>query len=526
MMDTKDIKDTRVTKDINSYTEVLQTDVAPRESYLGSETEPEPESNSYLGSEPESNSLQESVPEYGYQVFARESLNDKKKTGLLAKPGSGKTRIILESLRDQKCLEGPNLILCSGPAIATWKKEIPKWLGSSVKVVVISGEFKPHLRSVIWNAARVRDSGPCFYITNYACFRRDFKDIYGPPNRKALHWKSAVADEYHKAFRRRKSQTFNYWKQITQFLDTAIAASGTSVGRDPSSLFTLFQFINRRVFSSYWAYVNTWCIVIDGYSGKQILGAKPTAIPQLKKVIDQYIVNIPPEVIADQLPQGIRQALDVEMTKEQRKIYGKIKNDMMFQVGDKFILTPHAMAQHIKLRKLLCCPRIIDPSLGLGGGYEKILDELDDAPHAIIFVPFRDAVTVLSRQLKQDLPKSHIYPMMGQMGAEAQKEATDGFRANKGIIVCTIDYAESWDAETCRSSYFLGYTPSVPQLQQAEGRTERAISKHETVIWRYLKYSNTLDEDALMDIDRTFMNIKRVMTRPEEYINAIKNYGE
>ena len=136
-------------------------------------------------------------------------------------------------------------------------------------------------------------------------------------------------------------------------------------------------------------------------------------------------------------------------------------------------------------------------------------------------VNYRESVELVAEELENE-GYEHVYIMYGGIGTELQKERVDAFRANRGIIVGTIAYAESWDAETCDETYFLGYTKAVNQLEQAEGRTQRAISKHLFVKWRYIKYANTHDDDALMNISNTLHNIALVMARPEAYIKHLK----
>ncbi|PHR94854.1 MAG: hypothetical protein COA78_31465 [Blastopirellula sp.] len=447
----------------------------------------------------------------------------RKATGLIARPGAGKTRMILGALDDQNSTDSPIIINCSGPAVATWEKEIPKWLGSGHHIHIVSG-LKPAERAKLWDHARTGEANNWF-VTNYSIFLRDFDLIYGIGHKKAQHWGANVNDEYHKAFRRRKSQTFAKIKRLTQFMETHISASGSSMGRDPSTLFTLLQMCDRRAFSSYWQFVNTFCLVIDGYAGKQIVGAKPSAIPQFKAIIDKYLAYIPDAVTADEQPEGVRRAFDVKMTPKQANIYNQLASEMYAVIdGDEtnVIMTGSKMDLAIKLRKLLCCPRILDPSLEMGGGYDAIVDTLDVQPHIIICVPFRDACDVVAAQLKIDLKTEDVFIIKGQIGNDELKKRLSAFRHTKGIIVTTIAAAESWDAETCETTFFLGYDQNTGQLQQAEGRTQRAISTHPYIQWKYVKYAQTIDEATLLDIDKTLTHIASVMSRTDRFINALK----
>ncbi len=506
-----------------------------------------------------SNQPQLALPEeYVYQGYGRKKIivatGKRKATGLLAKPGSGKTRMILEALRDSGAMKKPILILCSGPAMATWRKEIPKWLGSEHDITIVgrvgNKQVKPPQRHALWiNATQRGHSNSVagsktprevdvgfdgneqpvapvgrFYITNYSLFLRDFEHIYGDVRKKGLHWGGVIADEYHKAFKRRKSDTFDRYKRLTQFVPFSVATSGSAdLHKDPSALFTLLHICDRRRFRGYWKFVDNWCTTKEGFDDRTVItGARPETLEAFKREVDEHIAFIPDTVIAHQLPEGRRMPLNVLMDKQQEDIYESFAQDMIAEIEEEMVMSPNALDLHIKLQKILCCPKMISPTLGMGAGYEAILDRLEVEPHAMIFVPFREACEWVSEALKVDLKTQNVFMMRGQIGMVEQTRCINEFRRTKGIIVCTIAYAESFDCETCDTSYFLGYGTDIGQLVQAEGRTQRAISKHLAVVWYYLRYENTIDADALWDIAESHANIKRVTARPERFIAALR----
>ncbi|MEK0326694.1 MAG: helicase-related protein, partial [Nitrosopumilus sp.] len=170
---------------------------------------------------------------------------------------------------------------------------------------------------------------------------------------------------------------------------------------------------------------------------------------------------------------------------------------------------------------LLCCPRILDTSLGMGGGFDLIVDKLEETPHAVIFVPFRPACIYIQYELKLR-GYQHVHMIRGGITHDEQTQEINAFKEARGILICTISYAESFDLETCDTSHFLGYDYSLDVNEQAEGRTQRAISKHEYVTWNYVKYMNTIDEHFLNELTEDMHNVRRVMKRPESLINALK----
>jgi len=456
--------------------------------------------------------------EFRYQQYAREKILARQKTAVIAVPGAGKTRPIIDALNEMGLLDGHHrvLLLCTGPAAATWVRQIPQWCGRPElvrNIHIVRGA--PGYRQAVWEVIG-RSGG--IAITNSAVFLRDRELI------TRVGWDVLAADEYHKFMRRRQSQTYKQFLKMSRHTHVVVLATGSVISRDPSSMFTAFQIVDPKYFSSYWRFVNTFCLVDETPFGKDIIGPKNLAA--LRETMDRYLAYIPEEVIADQLPEGRRQAVDVEMTEEQSKIYAELSDNMLsiLDSGD-LIITPNALTLLVRLRQLLCCPRALDQSLGMGGGYEWLADQFstEEHPYCVVFVPFRRAAECIYDELTADGYETRL--LMGGMDHNEVKWAVDSFRerASEGcIIVCTIQFAESFDLEKCATSYFLGYDYSLDQNKQAEGRTRRAISEHKFVQWNYLRYANTIDETLVQKLNEDAVNVRRVLERPAALIAALK----
>ena len=460
---------------------------------------------------------------FTYQKYARQKVVTRKRTAVIAPPGSGKTRPIVEGVNDLGGFEGPVLVVCSGPAIATWVRQIPLWTQCDEYadfIRVVRGNRGDRID--LWEQAAEENYGT--FITNFSIFYRDYAFI------RKCKWKVVIADEYHKTMRnhkidtkdkktgRRRLKTYGMFKQMTRHTEILVLATGSLVRRNASSMFTAFQLVNPFLWSSYWRFVNTFCFVDDSHFGKQIHGVKNAK--QLRKVMDEHFAYIPPEVVADSLPEGRRYAVDVELTKEQWKIYKEIDEEMLAIIGDTVVVTPTILSKLVKLRQLIVCPRILDESLGMGANFESIVDRLDNDNHVAIFVPFRPAVDHTVKELRR-LGWKNTYGLYGGVGHAEQTEILGHVKATRGILVCTIQYAESFDLETCKTSYFNGYDLTVDQNEQAEGRTRRAISEHEFVTWGYMKTNTSVDQHFLDKLGSDADNARLILQRPDEYIRML-----
>ncbi len=467
--------------------------------------------------------MTEIPPEFVYQGHIRRKIVERLKTNVVSVPGSGKTRPIVEALVELGRIYtntgghafpyGPIFIVCTGPAIATWLRQLPEWSQCpelTEEIYVVRGP--KHKRTQLWNQALTTQSG--IYITNYSIFLRDYA------YHRDVGWAALIADEYHRCMRRKKkNKTYKVFLSLSRHIAIVVLATGSLMRKHPASMFTAFQIIHPKLFRSYWKFVNTYCIVTEGHFGKDIGGVKN--VESLQGIIDLYMAYVPKEAVADQLPSGRRMPLHAEMDKEQTKIYNDLSENMIAEIGDSLLVTPNVLTQLIRLRQLLCCPRILDPSLGMGGGFELILDKLQEQPHAVIFVPFRPACVYIQDELRLKGYK-YVYMIRGGVGHLEQQYEVDCFKEHRGIMVCTISYAESFDLETCDTSHFLGYDYTLDVNEQAEGRTRRVISEYDYVTWNYIKYLNTIDEHFLGELTVDMHNVRRVMQRPQALIDALR----
>ena len=453
---------------------------------------------------------------FTYQEFARQKILSRQKTAVIAPPGSGKTRPIIEALRDAEILgKEPILIICSGPAVATWRWQLPYWGDVEPhEVRIIRG--KPSYRAAMWSHT-AETAG--IAITNHQVLQRDWIHV------QSVEWGAVVADEYHKFMRGRKGKTYRLFRQLERRIDYLVLTTGSLINDDPSSMFTGFQLLDPKAFSSYWRFVGTFCLTQETPFGKEIIGVRN--VQALRDITDRYMAYIPEDVVADQLPKGFRYSIDVDMTESQSRVYEDLTGEMIATVEDDLVMAANPLSLLIRLRQLLCCPKILNEKLDMGGGYEWILDQFDEPkenhPYCVIFVPFRPACEYIVDDLRER--GYHARFLRGGMSEDEQDEIKDDFRARAGtgaILVCTISFSESFDLEKCQQSYFLGYDYDVEQNRQAEGRTRRAISEHGFVRWGYIRYTGTVDDTIFQDMDNKFRTIKRVLQRPEAFIQALR----
>lgn len=423
---------------------------------------------------------EESNPEeFPYQAKAWPRLVARKKIPLLSPPGSGKTRMLLTAWM-MVADTSPTLIFVGRNGTAEWVQQFERWVPESVRrdydLTVLTG-VKPndrthYLHGLIDNPKR-RNT---IVLTTWQSAIRD-KWAY-----THIPWKIVIFDEAQKLFNRNSS--------VTKFVNSIKApyfwpATGTEMRKGPQNLFAMLQLCDPKLYRSYWKFVDTWCEIVEGYYGKEIIGAKNSANFQ-KNILQGSTVHIPEEEVTKYMPEKHVVELHYEMSPSQRRYYDTLEQEVITIIQESNLIRVAALAisRMMNVRQLMCCPKSIDTNFDFGGGIELICERLEEDPHIVIFTAFTKSIPYFVERLHKENPDAYIGVLKGGMGPDEVKEVIAAFDKDpNGIIICSIAFSESFSITTCKTAYVLGnvHTPDV--YKQATDRIRRAstIYKHVTI---------------------------------------------
>lgn len=421
-------------------------------------------------------------------------------------PGLGKSRISIESYL-KLCPGEPVLVACSKKALNTWRREFPKWTtATSEDIVIVEGT--PAKRKKLWaKKSQIK-------VVTYQSGMRDKKEV------EAFGARMIIADEC-KLLVNRKTQACKFWSKIMHNTDYVIPMDGTLTRRGPQDLWALLNIINRKLYSSYWRFVKTFCIVVEGPFGQEIVGAQNTKAlaTQLSKCYVK-LKDSDPDVDSDR-PPLTRDFKLVEMNKQQERIYNDLTEDLLAVTdGGEVVATPSQLALQIRQRQLLICPKIIDPKMGHGAAIDQLLLEMEDDPHVVIFTPFAKALPFISSAV-MGAGHPEPYVLKGGTNSEGVGRVENEFNSAVGrdrATICTIGFAESFELWSAKSGHFIGYEWAQRYNYQAEKRLHRLITPHPINIW-YYRYMGTVDDVILNKLNQNQANVNLTF---REYMSAIR----
>lgn len=441
---------------------------------------------------------------YPYQEQGVEFISKKRRVILADEMGLGKTLQALKAI-DNASDRYPALIVVGLKiAFGVWQSEIKKWLDMDSEVYT-GNEWQ---RDEVWERWR-RNRTP-FLITN----RSHLAEVV---NRQKL-WRAVVFDEYHlMGLRNRKTATFRAAKQL--YSGIMILSSGSPMSQGPQDLWPALHLINPRKYSSYWAFVNKYCVVEDDKWGKKI-GRHPKRPKEFREMLSDYMIRRLKKDVLQDLPDKTRQIVPLEMTPRQNTAYRQFARDMLAETEKGVLMfTPTVIAKIMRLRQLLVSPQL----LGItekGAALEALKDiaevEFEAGNSIAVFTPFREGVRVAQKELREIT--KHVYTLMGGMEREEVARTIRAFQENPSrskALISTIKSAVSFTAHSANVAIFLGQEWDYNDNVQAEDRLHRVGQKNAVRVY-YMSHKDTLDSHVL-DIVLEKRNAIKVALRQEHF---------
>jgi hypothetical protein len=279
--------------------------------------------------------------------------------------------------------------------------------------------------------------------------------------------------------------------------------------------------IDPKKFSSYWKYIEHFMVVADGPFGREICEQRQDTKEEWDRLLNEYCWIVPEGSV---MPPVKRKLEIYDMDPDQKKLYSEIEEHML-SISDgeipDLVVAQNSMVQWLRLRQILICPKILGDSYGVGGAIKHVVRLIKDHPkdrHTVIFTPFTDAYPHFTSYLNAE-GFSNIYHLHGGISAGAQAQRIKAYQETKGIIICSVAYAEAFSLAPARQSWFIGSSEAPDVNRQAEKRLSLLTDGDDT-------FANYLTANTPNDIRmREILNIKQErinFSTPKELVAFMK----
>lgn len=316
------------------------------------------------------------VPEYPYRLHPDNPLSDYQKIpvlmgvgqegqALFCDRGTGKTAIAISRI----CAEVENalkksdermlrvLVVCPKKARVNWQKEFAKFSTYAAKATVIRGDQVKRIRLLTHGVKTETNARFAACITSYDTASSDI-DIL-----EKISWDIVICDESH-YFKSSKTKRWKTLRRLRECSNMRLALTGTPIANTLMDIWTQLEFLGEGFsgFSSEKAFRDFHIRFEDGVAAdhgiKRIAGYEN--IPLFKERLARLSFSIDKEEAGLNLPDKVRDVVEVQMTLKQRDIYKNLAEKLAHEVeediakakpGDKLVVN-HILTKLLRLAQI------------------------------------------------------------------------------------------------------------------------------------------------------------------------------
>lgn len=214
--------------------------------------------------------------------------------------------------------------------------------------------------------------------------------------------------------------------------------------------------------------------------------------PQAEKVVHEALqpaIRFTKEECLD-LPELVYVTREVELTAQQKKYYELLRKQLVVSAAGEQITTVNAAVGMSKLLQISCGAVYSDSGetleFDIKNRYKVMREVLDETKQkALIFVPFKNTIKILSDKLQADGFTTEI--INGDVPAHKRAEIFKNFQEtpNPRILIIQPQAAAHGVTLTAADTViWWGPTPSLETYAQANARAHRAGQKHPVTVIR------------------------------------------
>lgn len=273
--------------------------------------------------------------------------------------------------------------------------------------------------------------------------------------------------------------------------------TGTGFINRPDEIWSLLNFLDPKMYSSYWRFRDKYC-EIDTWTGfAKVVGINPATKDEFRQIVREVGVRRTLDEVMPHIKKPIFVRREVDLNPTQRKMYNEIKQDlkMMDQKGEPIhspnvisalnrmrqicVATPELIEDRFdeKLNRRVTAVRLVEPSSKLDD-FMELISELqwdeEAKQQVVVFSNFRDPLTLLSARLDK-AGIGYIHMKQEDSDAVRYKKWFEDFPKKEAqVFMSTLQLgSESINLTTARHVVFLDRSWSPKDNSQGVGRVRR-----------------------------------------------------
>lgn len=306
-----------------------------------------------------------------------------------------------------------------------------------------------------------------------------------------VHAQTLILDEAHRLSNRHAKQSIHAQK-YAQLYPRVYELTATPIRREADGLWQQLRILDPKRFTSYHAFVQTYCITRNTQFGMKVVGiSRPKALAAL---VAEYALGRSYKDVGQEMPRLTHSVVRIDMTKDTATRYRELKDT--YRLGDKTFTSAGAMLN--TLRRMTMTDEKI-------AAIRSLVDDTNGEAGTVVFTWYKDSAHTLARALKCPV-------ITGEMTNYHERT-----RIAKGssLIVCNIAaLTEGVDLSHLRNVIYAeeDYTPGNQEQTMHRVFRPSANTNLDPVRVYYVLHKNSVDETVHSCVMRRIGDAQQIMS--------------
>ena len=462
------------------------------------------------------------VKPYKHQITALEKSWNKKTFAYFMEMGTGKTKVLIDNmsmLYDKGKIDGALIIAPKG-VLGTWyNQELPAHLPKHIENV-----------SVMWQANINKkqqekldglfETGEALHILvmNVEAFSTD-KGVNFAAKFLRSH-RSLMAIDESTTIKNPKAKRTNNIIDLSELARYRRIMTGSPVTKNPLDLYSQCEFLDpdHLEFTSYYAFRNRYAemktLHISGRSIQVVSHFKN--LNELSDRLQTFSYRVLKEDCLD-LPSKIYMKREIELSKEQKKLYEQMRKEALATLNGKTITTMTALTQLMRLHQITCGHFSADDGTIQNiknNRLSELMDIIEEIEgKAIIWAHYQHDIRTIVNEIEKKHGPGSVVHYYGKTLPEQREKAIKNFKTNDECRFFvgtpqTGGYGLTLVAANTVVYYSNGY--DLEKRMQSEDRAHR-IGQDKSVTYIDIIAEETVDNKIVKSLRKKINIASEVM---------------
>lgn len=384
---------------------------------------------------------------YDHQLKALEASYDKESFALLMDMGTGKSKVLIDTIAQLDMSDQINSVLILAPkgVYKNWVgKEIPAHMPDNIKYKMAywaSPLTKTHKDAIreIWRP----DENLHIFIMNIEALSTGKAEEVATKFVSAHSGRTLIAIDESTVIKNHKARRTKAAIRVAKQCAYKRILTGSPITKTPLDLFSQFQFLGEQLlgFKSYYTFCSRYADMIKrsaaggAHQYNQILGFRN--LDELTESIKPHSYRVTKEECLD-LPEKVYTMRSIELTTEQKSMYNQMKKSAVALLEDMEMVTANAViTQLLRLHQISC--GFVNTDDGNVVRFKNnrmpellgILEELQGK--AIIWANYRHDIMAIEFELAKAFGPKSVATYFGDTDGEERQNIVERFQTDEEL---------------------------------------------------------------------------------------------